>query len=112
MPDALALAQTTGRLRVIDASPSLVKPYTIWSGLIGGLFLMLSYFGCDQSQVQRYLSGSSLTQSRLSLLFSAFLKVPMQFLILLIGALVFVHFQFTAPLLALSAQRMAWPLPV
>ena len=92
--DALALAQVNGRLRIIDPSPSLVAPYTIWSGLIGGLFLMLSYFGCDQSQVQRYLSGSSLTQSRLSLLFNAFLKVPMQFLILLTGVLVFVFYHF------------------
>jgi len=90
--DALALAQANGRLRIIDLSPSLTAPYTIWSGLIGGLFLMLSYFGCDQSQVQRYLSGSSLTQSRLSLLFNAFLKVPMQFLILLTGVLVFVFY--------------------
>jgi SSS family solute:Na+ symporter len=92
--DALALAQANGRLRIIDMSPSLTAPYTIWSGLIGGLFLMLSYFGCDQSQVQRYLSGSSLTQSRLSLLFNAFLKVPMQFLILLTGVLVFVFYHF------------------
>jgi Na+/proline symporter len=92
--DALALAQATGRLHVMDPSPSLTRPYTIWSGLIGGLFLMLSYFGTDQSQVQRYLSGSSLTQSRLSLLFNAFLKVPMQFLILLTGALVFVFYHF------------------
>ena len=92
--DALALAQTSGRLRVMDTSTSLSAPYTLWSGLIGGLFLMLSYFGCDQSQVQRYLSGSSLTQSRLSLLFNAFLKVPMQFLILLTGVLVFVFYHF------------------
>jgi Na+/proline symporter len=92
--DALALAQTSGRLRVMDTSTSLSTPYTLWSGLIGGLFLMLSYFGCDQSQVQRYLSGSSLTQSRLSLLFNAFLKVPMQFLILLTGVLVFVFYHF------------------
>ena len=98
--DALALAQTSGRLRIMDTSPSLGTPYTLWSGLIGGLFLMLSYFGCDQSQVQRYLSGSSLTQSRLSLLFNAFLKVPMQFLILLTGVLVFVFYHFhPAPLL-------------
>src|SRR5687768_12214296 len=92
--DALALAQANGRLRIIDTSTSLTAPYTIWSGLIGGLFLMLSYFGCDQSQVQRYLSGSSLTQSRLSLLFNAFLKIPMQFLILLTGVLVFVFYHF------------------
>ena len=98
--DALALAQSTGRLRIMDTSTSLSAPYTVWSGLIGGLFLMLSYFGCDQSQVQRYLSGSSLTQSRLSLLFNAFLKVPMQFLILLTGVLVFVFYHFhPAPML-------------
>jgi SSS family solute:Na+ symporter len=105
--DALALAQTTGRLRIMDASPSLTKPYTLWSGLIGGLFLMLSYFGCDQSQVQRYLSGSSLTQSRLSLLFSAFLKVPMQFLILLTGILVFVFYHFHAPPLLWNPVALA-----
>ncbi len=98
--DALALAQTTGRLHVMDFSLDPTRPYTVWGGLIGGLFLMLSYFGCDQSQVQRYLSGSSLTQSRLSLLFNAFLKVPMQFLILLTGVLVFVFYHFhPAPLL-------------
>ncbi len=97
---ALALAQLTHRTEVMDTSLSLAKPYTLWSGLIGGLFLMLSYFGCDQSQVQRYLSGSSLTQSRLSLLFNAFLKVPMQFLILLTGVVVFVFYHFhQAPLL-------------
>lgn len=95
--DALALAQTAGRFNAVDLTPSLTQPYTLWGGVIGGLFLMLSYFGCDQSQVQRYLSGSSLTQSRLSLLFNAFLKVPMQFIILLTGILVFVFFHFQAP---------------
>jgi SSS family solute:Na+ symporter len=95
--DALALAQTTGRLKVMDTRMSITAPYTLWGGLVGGLFLMLSYFGCDQSQVQRYLSGSSLTQSRMSLLFNAFLKVPMQFLILLTGVLVFVFYHFHAP---------------
>ncbi len=95
--DALALAQTTGRLRIMNPSPSLSQPYTLWGGLVGGFFLMLAYFGCDQSQVQRYLAGSSLTQSRLSLLFNAFLKVPMQFLILLTGVLVFVFYNFHRP---------------
>ena len=95
--DALALAQLNGRLRIMDPSPSLTTPYTLWGGLVGGLFLMLSYFGCDQSQVQRYLSGRSLTESRLSLLFNAFLKIPMQFLILLTGVLVFVSYHFVAP---------------
>jgi len=95
--DALSLAQTAGRFNAISTDTSLSTPYTLWSGVIGGLFLMLSYFGCDQSQVQRYLSGSSLTESRLSLLFNAFLKVPMQFIILLTGILVFVFFHFQAP---------------
>jgi Na+/proline symporter len=92
--DALALAQATGRLEVMDTSLDPSRPYTVWSGLIGGMFLAMGYFGCDQSQVQRYLSGRSLTESRLSLLFTAFLKVPMQFLILLTGVLVFVFFHF------------------
>jgi Na+/proline symporter len=114
--DALALARTTGRLSVIDTSPSLTTPYTLWGGLVGGLFLMLSYFGCDQSQVQRYLSGSSLKQSRLSLLFNAFLKVPMQFLILLTGVLVFVFYHFHAPpvlwdSVALGRLRQSAPAP-
>ena len=95
--DALALAQTTGRLKVMDTSLSLSKPYTLWSGLLGGLFLMLSYFGCDQSQVQRYLSGGSLTESRLSLIFNAFFKIPMQFLVLTTGILVFVFYHFHEP---------------
>ncbi len=98
--DALALAQTASRLETVDLSFDLSRPYTLWSGLIGGMFLAMAYFGCDQSQVQRYLSGRSLTESRLSLLFNAFLKVPMQFLILLTGVLVFVFFHFNeTPLL-------------
>jgi SSS family transporter len=98
--DALALAQSSGRLEMMDTSPDPSRPFTVWSGLVGGMFLAMSYFGCDQSQVQRYLSGRTLTESRLSLLFSAFLKVPMQFLILLTGVLVFVFFHFhEAPLL-------------
>jgi Na+/proline symporter len=105
--DALALAQATGRLHVMDTSPSLTTPYTLWSGVIAGTFLMLSYFGCDQSQVQRYLSGSSLAQSRLSLLFNAFLKVPMQFLILLTGVLVFVFYHFHPPPLLWNPVELA-----
>ena len=105
--DALALAQTTGRLETMDLSFDLTKPYTVWSGLIGGLFLAMAYFGCDQSQVQRYLSGRSLTDSRLSLLFNAFLKIPMQFLILLTGVLVFVFFHFHAPPLLWNRAELA-----
>ena len=71
--------------------------YNLFSGLLGGMFLALAYFGCDQSQVQRYLTGSSVTQSRLSLLFNALAKIPMQFCILFTGALVFVFFTFEAP---------------
>jgi SSS family transporter len=92
--DALALAQATGRLETMDLSLDPSRPYTLWSGLVGGMFLAMAYFGCDQSQVQRYLSGRTLAESRLSLLFNAFLKVPMQFLILLTGVLVFVFFHF------------------
>ena len=95
--DALHVAGGLGRLNAIDTHFDLQNRYNLWSGLIGGFFLALSYFGTDQSQVQRYLTGSSVAQSRLGLLANGLLKVPMQFLILLIGALVFVHFQFTAP---------------
>jgi SSS family solute:Na+ symporter len=81
----------------MDTSFDLSKPYTLWSGVVGGTFLAMAYFGADQSQVQRYLSGKTLTESRLSLLFNAFLKVPMQFLILLTGVLVFLFFHFERP---------------
>jgi SSS family transporter len=92
--NALALGQAAGRLHTIDPSPSLTRPYTLWEGLIAGTFLALSYFGCDQSQVQRYLSGRSLREIRLSLLFNAALKIPMQLLILLTGVMVFVFYHF------------------
>jgi Na+/proline symporter len=95
--DALRVAGKAGRLKAIDPSFSLTSRYTLWSGLIGGAFLQLSYFGTDQSQVQRYLSGSSVTQSRLGLLFNGMVKVPMQFGILLVGATLFAFYQFQAP---------------
>ena len=95
--DAMHVAGGLGRLNAIDFRFDLENRYNLWSGLIGGFFLALSYFGTDQSQVQRYLTGSSVGQSRMALLANGLLKVPMQFLILLIGALVFVHYQFTAP---------------
>ena len=95
--DALHVAGGLGRLNVIDTHFDLNNRYNLWSGLIGGFFLMLSYFGTDQSQVQRYLAGSSVTQSRLGLLLNGMIKVPMQFLILLLGALVFVFYQFHTP---------------
>ncbi len=105
--DGLALAKLTGRLDIMNPSPSLTTPYTLWGGLLAGFFLMLSYFGCDQSQVQRYLAGRSLTESRLSLLFNAFLKVPMQFLILLTGVLVFVFYHFERPPLLWNRVELA-----
>ncbi|MBL1214910.1 MAG: sodium:solute symporter [Ignavibacteriae bacterium] len=95
--DALNIAGKMGKLNTIDFSFNLNDRYTFWSGLIGGTFLALSYFGTDQSQVQRYLSGSSVTQSRMGLLLNGMIKVPMQFFILLIGAMVFVFYQFVMP---------------
>ena len=97
LPDALHVAGALGRLNAIDTSFDLNNRYNLWSGLLGGFFLALSYFGTDQSQVQRYLTGQSVTQSRLGLLANGLFKVPMQFLILLMGALVFVFYQFHAP---------------
>ena len=93
---ALDLAGASGRMNVVDFSFDFSKRYTFWSGITGGLFLALSYFGTDQSQVQRYLSGKSIKESRLGLLFNALLKIPMQFMILLTGVLVFVFYQFEA----------------
>jgi len=95
--DAMSIAGKMGKLNTIDFSFNLNDRYTFWSGLIGGTFLALSYFGTDQSQVQRYLSGSSVTQSRMGLLLNGLIKVPMQFFILLIGASVFVFYQFATP---------------
>jgi Na+/proline symporter len=98
--DAVRLAGAAGRLNAIDFHFDWNNRYTFWSGLIGGTFLSLSYFGCDQSQVQRYLTGKSLTQSRLSLVFNGIAKVPLQFFILFVGAMVFVFYLFEpAPLL-------------
>ena len=94
---AVQIAGATGRTEMVDFNLDPSVTYTFWSGVVGGIFLMLSYFGCDQSQVQRYLTGSSLTESRLSLLFNAMLKIPMQFVILLTGALLFVFYQFEKP---------------
>ncbi len=95
--DALKIAGSSDHLRAIDFSFDLNETYTFWSGLLGGLFLMLSYFGCDQSQVQRYLTARSEGEGKVALLMSAFVKIPMQFVILMIGALVFVFYQFHAP---------------
>ncbi|MEO1518021.1 MAG: sodium:solute symporter [Bacteroidota bacterium] len=95
--DAVGLAGKLGKLNVVDFEFDLENRYNMWSALLGGTFLFLSYFGTDQSQVQRYLSGKSLTESRLGLLFNGIFKVPMQFAILFVGIMVFVFFEFTQP---------------
>lgn len=96
---ALDIAGASGKMEVLDFSFDLNNRYTVWTGFLGGTFLMLSYFGTDQSQVQRYLSGKSLRESQLGLLFNGLLKVPMQFFILMVGVMVFVFYQFnSAPL--------------
>jgi solute:Na+ symporter, SSS family len=94
---ALHVAGATGRLRAVDFSFSLNETYTVWSGALAGLFLMLSYFGCDQSQVQRYLTAKSVDQARSSLMVSAYVKIPLQALILMMGVLVFVFYLFNSP---------------
>jgi Na+/proline symporter len=97
LSDALHIAGSLGKMNVVDFSPRLDTRYTFWSGMTGGLFVALAYFGTDQSQVQRYLSGSTLTESRLGLLLNGLLKVPMQFFILMVGLMVFVFYQFHQP---------------
>ncbi|HLW38908.1 MAG TPA: sodium:solute symporter [Brumimicrobium sp.] len=94
--NALRIAGANGKMEILDFSFDLENRYTVWSGLIGGTFLSLSYFGTDQSQVQRYLSGKSIRESQMGMLFNGALKVPMQFFILLVGVLVFVFYQFNA----------------
>src|SRR5690606_28277660 len=93
---ALEIAGANGKMDILDFSFNFDNRYTFWSGIIGGTFLALSYFGTDQSQVQRYLSGSSIKQSQLGLIMNGLLKVPMQFFILLVGVMVFVFYQFNA----------------
>jgi len=98
--EALTIAGSTGRMKTFDFSFNLNETYTFWSGLIGGTFLMMSYFGTDQSQVQRYLTARSVDEARSSLLMSAYWKIPLQALVLLVGVLVFVFYLFKpAPLL-------------
>ena len=91
---ALEIAGASGKMNILDFSFNLEDRYTFWTGIIGGSFLALSYFGTDQSQVQRYLTGASVAESRFGLLFNALFKVPMQFFILLVGVMVFVFYQF------------------
>ncbi|MGN5955676.1 sodium:solute symporter [Sphingobacterium lactis] len=95
--DALHIAGKSGKTNAIDFKLDLSNQYTVWTGLIGGFFLQLSYFGTDQSQVGRYLTGASIKESRMGLLMNGLLKVPMQFCILLIGILVFAYYQYHTP---------------
>lgn len=103
---ALDIAGKMGKMNIIDWKFDLNDKYTVWTGLIGGFFLQLSYFGTDQSQVGRYLTGSSIGQSRLGLLMNAMLKIPMQFLILLIGILVFTFYQYQKPPIFFNAYEL------
>src|SRR3984893_14955594 len=105
--DAVSLAGAAGRLNAVTFHFDWNDRYNVWSGLIGGMFLALAYFGCDQSQVQRYLTGKSIEQSRLSLIFNALAKIPMQFFILFIGAMVFVFFTFEKPPLLFQPVELA-----
>src|SRR6476659_1541517 len=95
--EALHVAGAAGRLKAVDFRFDWAQTYTFWSGLLGGLFLMLSYFGCDQSQVQRYLTAKSVQEGRHSLMISAYVKIPLQALVLLTGVLVFVFYLFNQP---------------
>jgi Na+/proline symporter len=106
LDQALTLAGGFHKLSAVDFSIDANRRYTFWSGLLGGFFLALSYFGTDQSQVQRYLSGTSLRESRLGLMFNAVLKIPMQFFILLLGTMVFVFYQFELP--PIYFNRVMW----
>jgi solute:Na+ symporter, SSS family len=101
--DTFALAGGFQKLNAVDFSTDVHQRYTFWSGLLGGTFLMLAYFGTDQSQVQRYLGGASLREGRLGLMFNAICKIPMQFFILLLGVLIFVFYQFEQPPLFFNA---------
>lgn len=104
--EGVDIAGTLGKMEIIDLSFDLKNRYTLLSGLTGGVFLFLSYFGTDQSQVQRYLGGKSLKESRLGLMFNGLLKIPMQFFILLIGVMVFVSFQFNKPPIVFNPQKI------
>jgi SSS family transporter len=102
---ALQVAGATGRLNAVDFRFDWSQTYTFWSGLLGGLFLMLSYFGCDQSQVQRYLTAKSVDEGRQSLMMSAYFKIPLQALVLVMGVLVFVFYLFNQPPMLFNDQH-------
>ena len=105
--DAATLAGAAGRLNAVTLNFDWNDRYNLWSGLLGGMFLALSYFGCDQTQVQRYLTGKSIAQSRLSLLFNGMAKIPMQFFILFIGAMVFVFYVYEKPPILFQKAELA-----
>jgi Na+/proline symporter len=106
-PDATSIAGVMGKLQAVDYTPDPMLRYTFWSGLLGGFFLSLSYFGTDQSQVQRYIGGAALREGRLGLMFNALFKIPMQFGIVMLGALLFVFYQFQ-PDTPLVFNQSAW----
>jgi SSS family solute:Na+ symporter len=106
LPDTLSIAGGMGKLNAVDFSVDAGKRYTIWSGIIAATFHMLAYFGADQSQVQRYISGASTRESRLGLMFNAACKIPMQFFILALGVLMFVFYQFEKP--PVYFDQVAW----
>jgi SSS family solute:Na+ symporter len=105
--EALKIAGQSDKLNVIDFTVDLNNRYTFWSGITGGLFLALSYFGTDQSQVQRYLSGKSLKESQMGLIMNGVLKVPMQFFILMVGVMVFVFYQFESAPINFNPKALA-----
>jgi SSS family solute:Na+ symporter len=105
--DAVHIAGAMGKLQGVDFTPDLKRRYTLWSGLLGGLFLSLSYFGTDQSQVQRYIGGAALREGRLGLMFNAAFKIPMQFFIVMVGALLFVFYQ-TQPNTPVFFNQTEW----
>lgn len=105
--DAVGVADTLGKMDVFDPVWDLSNRYNIWSGMLAALFLFLSYFGTDQSQVQRYLSGRSLRESKLGLLFNGFIKIPMQYLVLFTGIMVFIFFQFVEPPVHFNRANLA-----
>lgn len=105
--DGLYLAGALDKLNTVDFKFDLTEKYTFWSGIFAALFLFLSYFGCDQSQVQRFLTAKSVSEGRTSLLMSAFLKIPMQFMVLFVGILVFVFYQFVTPPMVFNSVETA-----
>ena len=107
LANAIHIAGTLGRLNAVDVSVDPSARYTLWSGLLGGFFLAMAYFGTDQSQVQRYLGARSIAESRLGLLFNALVKIPMQSLVLFVGVMVFVFYQFNAPPIFFNQSELA-----